>query len=63
MTCSSFSHSANAAQLMNVRRISQGFTAVSRHRDQCKSYKGQHLVGPGLQVQRFQPSIIKVRGA
>jgi hypothetical protein len=28
---------------------------VNRHHDQCKSYKGQHLIGAGLQVQRFSP--------
>jgi hypothetical protein len=33
--------------------ISQGFTIVNRHCDQGKSYKGQHLIGAGLQVQRF----------
>jgi hypothetical protein len=28
---------------------------VNRHHDQhkCKSYKGQHLIGAGLQVQRL----------
>ena len=35
--------------------FSQGFTAVSRHHDQGESYKGQYLIGPGLQVQRFSP--------
>ena len=33
--------------------LSQGFTAVNRHHDQDNSYKGQHLIGIGLQVQRF----------
>jgi hypothetical protein len=28
---------------------------VDRHHDHCKSYKGQHLIGAGLQVQRFSP--------
>ena len=28
---------------------------MNRHRDQCKFYTGQHLIGPGLQVQRFSP--------
>jgi hypothetical protein len=28
---------------------------VKRHHDQCKSYKGQFLIGAGLQVQRFSP--------
>jgi hypothetical protein len=28
---------------------------VSRHHDQGKSYKGHHLIGAGLQVQRFSP--------
>jgi hypothetical protein len=35
--------------------LSQGFTAVNRHHDQGKSYKGQHLIGAGLQVQKFSP--------
>ena len=26
---------------------------MKRHHDQYKSYKGQHLIGAGLQVQRF----------
>jgi len=38
--------------------VSWGFTAVKRHHDQGKSYKG-HLIGTGLQVQRFSP-LIKV---
>jgi hypothetical protein len=28
---------------------------VKRHHDQGKSYKGQHLIGVGLQVQGFRP--------
>jgi hypothetical protein len=28
---------------------------VNRHHDQGKSYKGQHLIEAGLQVQRFSP--------
>ena len=28
---------------------------MNRHHDQGKSYKGQHLIGAGLQVQRFSP--------
>jgi hypothetical protein len=35
--------------------LSWGFTAVNRHHDQGKSYKKQHLIGAGLQVQRFSP--------
>jgi hypothetical protein len=38
--------------------LNQGLTAVNRHHDQGKSYKGQHLIGAGLQVQS---SIIKAR--
>ena len=38
-----------------VRGLIKGFTAVNRHHDQGKSYKGQHLIGAGLQVQRFSP--------
>jgi hypothetical protein len=33
--------------------LSLGFTAVNRHHDQGNAYKGQHLTGSGLQVQRF----------
>jgi hypothetical protein len=29
--------------------------AVNRHHDQGNSYKGQHLIGAGLQVQKFSP--------
>jgi hypothetical protein len=29
--------------------------AMNRHHDQCKSYKGQHLIGVGLQDQRLSP--------
>jgi hypothetical protein len=32
----------------------QGFTAVNRHHDQGKSYI-KHVIGAGLQVQRFSP--------
>jgi hypothetical protein len=28
---------------------------VNRHHDQGNSYKGQHLIGAGLQVLRFSP--------
>jgi hypothetical protein len=28
---------------------------VKRHHDQCNSYKGQYLIGAGLQIQRFCP--------
>jgi hypothetical protein len=28
---------------------------VNRYHDQGKSYKGQHLIEAGLQVQRFSP--------
>jgi hypothetical protein len=35
--------------------LSYGFTAVNRHHDQGKSYKKQHLIGDGLQVQGFSP--------
>jgi len=34
--------------------LSLGFTVVNRHHDHGKSYKG-HLIGAGLQVQRFCP--------
>ena len=35
--------------------LSKGFTAVNRHHDQDKSYERQHLIGAGLQGQRFSP--------
>jgi hypothetical protein len=35
--------------------LSWGFTAVKRHHDQDNSYKGQFLIGSGLQVPRFSP--------
>jgi hypothetical protein len=36
--------------------LSWGFTTVNRHHDQGMSYKKkQHLIGAGLQVQRFSP--------
>jgi hypothetical protein len=35
--------------------LSLGFTVVKRHHDQGNTYKGQHLVGAGLQIQRFSP--------
>jgi hypothetical protein len=28
---------------------------VNRHHDQDNSYKGKHLIGAGLEVQRFSP--------
>ena len=31
------------------------FTAVNRHHDQGKSYKGQHIFRGGLQIKRFSP--------
>jgi hypothetical protein len=33
--------------------LSWGVTAVNKHHDQGKSYKGQHIFRAGLQVQRF----------
>jgi hypothetical protein len=35
--------------------MSEYFTAVNRHHDESKSYKGQHLIGAVLKVQRFSP--------
>ena len=35
--------------------LSEGFTAVNRHHDQGKSYRGQCLIGAGLQIQWFIP--------
>jgi N-acetylmuramoyl-L-alanine amidase len=34
---------------------------VNRHHDQGNSYKGQHLIGAGLQVQRFSSLIIIIK--
>ena len=31
---------------------------MKRHHDQDNSYKGQHLIGTDLQVQRFSPLIL-----
>jgi hypothetical protein len=33
----------------------RAFILVKRHHDQGNSYKGQHLIVPALQVQRFSP--------
>lgn len=36
--------------------LSLGFSAVTRHHDyHISSYKGKHLIGPGLQFQSFSP--------
>ena len=35
--------------------LSLGFIAAKRHHDQDNSYKGKHLIGAGLQVQRCSP--------
>jgi hypothetical protein len=47
------------AMLLTTRNqadcLCQGFTAMNRHHNQGKAYKGQHLIGTGLQVQRFSP--------
>jgi hypothetical protein len=40
---------------MHVNFLSYSFTVVHRHHDQSKYYKGQHLIGAGLQAQRFSP--------
>jgi hypothetical protein len=32
-----------------------GFNDVKRHHDQGNSYEGKHLIGAGLQFQRFGP--------
>jgi hypothetical protein len=42
-------------QLCSVTVLVKVSIAVNRHRDQGNSYKGQHLIGAGLQVQRFSP--------
>ena len=34
---------------------SHSFTDVNRHHDQGKFYKKHHLIGVGLQIQRFSP--------
>jgi hypothetical protein len=36
---------------------------MNRHYDQGKSYKGQHLIGAGLQVQRFSPLLSRQESA
>jgi len=35
--------------------LSYGFTALNRHYDQGNFFKGQHLVGAGLEVHRSSP--------
>lgn len=35
--------------------FSLGFNAVKGHHEQGNSYKEQHLIGPGLPVQKFSP--------
>ena len=35
--------------------------AMNRHHNHSKSYKGQHLIGVDLQVQRFNGLVIKAR--
>jgi hypothetical protein len=35
--------------------LSKGFIAVKRHHDHGNSSEGKHLIGAGLQVQRFSP--------
>jgi hypothetical protein len=35
--------------------LSWGFSAVKRYHDWGNYYKGKHLIGAGLQVQRFSP--------
>ena len=35
--------------------LNLGFVAVKRHHDQGNTYKGKHLIGAGLQVQKFSP--------
>ena len=41
---------AKASMLEKCLRVS---TAEKRHNDQGNSFKGQHLIGTGLQFQRF----------
>jgi hypothetical protein len=43
---------------MTVGVLAKVSTAVKRHHDLSKSYKGKHLIGTGLQVQRFSPLLI-----
>jgi hypothetical protein len=35
--------------------LSLGFIAIKRQHDQGSSYKDKHLIGVGLQFQRFNP--------
>jgi hypothetical protein len=50
---------ACSAQRGHWRHHVIGFTAVNRYHDHGKSYKGQHLIGAGLQVQRFSPLSVR----
>ncbi len=36
---------------------------MNRHHDQHKFYKGQHLIGAGLQVQKFSPLSSREHGS
>jgi hypothetical protein len=40
---------------MMSRYLLRVYIAVKRHHDQGNSYKGKHLIGAGLQFQRFSP--------
>jgi len=46
-------HGLQYLQILNFSScLVRVFPAVNRHRDQSNSYKGQHLIGAGLQAQR-----------
>jgi hypothetical protein len=41
--------------LRKIQSLSQGFIAVKGYHDQGNTYQCKHLIGAGLQLQRFSP--------
>jgi hypothetical protein len=42
-------------QLEHINHCLRVSITVNRHHDQSNSYKGHHLIGASLQVQRYSP--------
>ena len=38
--------------------LSLGFIDVKRHHDLSNYYNGKHLIGAGLQIERFNPLLL-----
>lgn len=49
------SQKLRSTKVMEFGRCHSVSIALKRHRDQGNSYKGQQLIGSGLQFQRFNP--------